>query len=367
MIADRCQKSVRTNQLAGFRHRLTPYLTEVAYTGNMIQNQSHNHNRYRQLRAFCQAAKTGSISKAAARLHLSQPSVSIHIQSLEKELNILLFERHGPRIRLTPAGQLLLDMAEPLVEGIDNLVDSFSTTVGNVTNGPLDIASGESTLLYILPELTKHFMDKYPGITIRLHNVTGRDGTAMMRDDSVDFAIGAMDEVPEDLSYFPIYHYKPILIVPLDHPLASRTTVTAEDISPHGLILPPRSLSTLNLIDAVFQEHGLPCNVVLEVGGWEVIKRYVEIGLGASIVTSFCLRGHERLIKIPVDNIFPSRSYGVVMRRRKFLSPQAKAFLEFMDADFFSTDDNTPVEHHNEHTKALNELKDRLGNIVPVP
>jgi len=242
-----------------------------------------SQNRYRQLRAFCQTAKTGSISKAAARLELSQPSVSLQIQALEKELNILLFERRGPRIRLTPAGLSLLEMAEPMVEGMDNLVDSFRNTVSEVTSGPLDIASGESTLLYILPELTKHFMDTHPNISVRLHNVTGRDGTAMMRDDSVDFAIGAMDEVPEDLSYYPIYNYKPILIMPEDHPLADRKTVTAEDISPHGMILPPRSLSTLNQIDAVFKEHGLPCQVVLEVGGWEVIKRYVELGLGISI------------------------------------------------------------------------------------
>jgi len=321
-------------------------------------------NRYRQLRAFCQTAKTGSISKAAARLKLSQPSVSLQIQALEKELDILLFERRGPRIGLTPAGTLLLGMAEPLVEGMNNLVDSFSAAVSEVTTGPLDIASGESTLLYILPELTKHFMDKHPNITVRLHNVTGKDGTKMMREDSADFAIGAMDEVPKDLSYYPIYNYQPILIVPELHPLAKKTSVTAEDISPHGLILPPRSLSTLNQIDAVFQEHGLPCHVVLEVGGWEVIKRYVELGLGISIVTSFCLRGHERLVTIPVDNIFPSRSYGVVMRRGKFLSPQAKAFLEFMDADFFSDDGSIPTEQKNENTLSLNQLKDRLNNVT---
>jgi len=259
-------------------------------------NQSTSQNRHRQLRAFCQAAKTGSISKAASRLKLSQPSISLQIQALEKELNILLFERRGPRIRLTPAGQLLQDMAEPLVEGMDNLVDTFSSAVSDVTTGPLDIASGESTLLYILPELTKHFMDTYPNITVRLHNVTGRDGTAMMRDDSVDFAIGAMDEVPKDLTYYPIYNYNPVLIAPVDHPLADRTSVTAEDISPHGLILPPRSLSTLNQIDAVFQDHGLPCHVVLEVGGWEVIKRYVELGLGISIVTSFCNKYCHQLL-----------------------------------------------------------------------
>lgn len=340
---------------------------ESNYTAGMDSHTpSPKQNRYRQLRAFCQAAKTGSISKAAARLKLSQPSVSQQIQSLERELQLQLFERHGPRIRLTPAGKLLLEMSDPLVDGMENLLATFSAAVSDVSSGPLNIASGESTLLYILPELTKHFMDKYPDINVRMHNVTGRDGMSKMRDDSVDFAIGAMDEVPEDLVYYPIYNYKPILIMPIDHPLASAKSVTPADISPHGLILPPRGLSTLNQIDAVFQQHNLPCNVVLEVGGWEVIKRYVELGLGISIVTSFCLRGHERLVKIPVDQYFPSRSYGVVIRRGKFLSPQAKAFLESMDANFFSTSGlyGGPETISCEDTAALNRLKEQLSTAV---
>ncbi len=325
------------------------------------------HNRHRQLRAFCQAAKTGSISRAAERLQLSQPSVSLQIQALEKELKTLLFERRGPRIRLTPAGHLMLEMAEPLVEGMDNLVEEFCTAVSDVTTGPLDIASGESTLLYILPELTKHYIDTFPEVNLRLHNVTGREGTTMMRDDTVDFAIGAMIEVPEDLVYYPIYNYKPMLIVPLNHPLASAKQVTPTDISPYGLILPPRQLSTWNQIDTVFQQHNVPCQVSLEVGGWEVIKRYVELGLGISIVTSFCLRGHEKLVKIPVDDHFPSRSYGVVMRRGKFLSPQAKAFLELMDADFFSTHKSygKPAGQQHEDVAALHDLKERLQKISP--
>ena len=181
-----------------------------------------------------------------------------------------------------------------------------------------------------------------------------------MREDSVDFAIGAMDDVPEDLIYYPVYNYDPILIVPLNHSLAEKQQITLEAISEHGFILPPRSLNTLNQIDAVFKEHGLSCQVILEVGGWEVIKRYVELGLGISIVTSFCLRGHEKLCKIPVGQFFPSRSFGVVMRRGKFLSPQAKAFLEFMDADFFSSHYGKPESNSDKDLAALSNLKHQL-------
>jgi len=301
-------------------------------------------NQLKQLRAFCRAAQSGSISKAAERLQLSQPSVSLQIQALEKDLNTLLFERCGPKIRLTPAGELLLEMAEPLVEGVEKLPDTFSARLGSVNAGSLDIASGEATLLYILPEIIKSFSSSYPQVDVKLHNVTGKDGMTLLRADDVDFAVGSMMDVPDDVIYHPIYSFKPALITSLDHPLAKRKKVTLKDISPYGLILPPKHLNTWSVIDLVFQQHDIPYTVALEAGGWEVIKRYVEIGSGISIVTSICLRGFEKLAVIPVDDYFPTRSYGVVHRRGKFLSPQAKCFLELMDSDFFSKQ-TVPPQH----------------------
>lgn len=307
----------------------------------------HKQNRLRQLRAFCHAAQTNSISKAADRLQLSQPSVSLQIQSLEKEFDTLLFERRGPRIQLTPAGSLLLEMAQPLVEGMDRLPDVFASRLGEVNSGALDIASGESTLLYLLPDLIKKFNAEYPQISVRLHNVTGRDGLEMMRADDADFAVGSLVEIPEDVTYHPIYTYSPMLIMPVGHPLSEKEgDITLKDISPYGLILPPRHLSTWRIVDLVFQQNKVPYNVILEAGGWEVIKRYVEIGLGVSIVTNICLRGDEKLCAAPLDKYFPERTYGVVLRRGKFLSPQAKCFLEIMDPNFFNkknfNDENPP-------------------------
>ena len=301
-------------------------------------------NQLKQLRAFCKAAQSGSISKAAEKLQLSQPSVSLQIQALEKELDTLLFERSGPRIRLTPAGDLLLDMAQPLVDGMEKLADSFSARLGSVNAGSLDIASGEATLLYILPEVIKEFSSTYLQVDVKLHNVTGKDGMTLLRADEVDFAVGSMMDVPDDMVYHPIYSYKPALITNLDHPLAQKKEVTLEDISPYGLILPPRHLNTWSVVDLVFQQHQVPYTVALEAGGWEVIKRYVEIGTGISIVTSICLRGFENLAVIPMDKFFPTRSYGVVHRRGKFLSPQAKCFLEMMDQEFFSKQTQPPAK-----------------------
>jgi len=298
----------------------------------------YKQNRLKQLRAFCQTARTGSVSLAAERLFLSQPSVSLQIKALERELGITLFERHGPQIKMTPEANILYDLAHPLVEGIDNLHETFAARYGKLESGTLDIAAGESTILYILGEPVRRFIAEYPGIDVKLHNVTGRDGLAMMRADQVDLAIGSMLELPDDISYQAVVTYGPTLITPKDHPLANRKDVRLEEISPYGLILPPRHLSTWRLVDLVFSQHNVPYHVSLEAGGWEIIKKYVELGMGISIVTSVCLTGNENLASIPLDNFFPKRSYGVVLRKNKFLSPQAQRFIDIMGECFKGSD-----------------------------
>lgn len=311
----------------------------------MALNQAYyKQNRLKQLRAFCFAAHTGSISKAAENLFLSQPSVSLQIQALEREIGTTLFERNGPSIKLTPEGKILRDLAQPLVRGIDALDETFAAQRGNLEAGSLDIAAGESTILYILPEPTRRFAETFPGIRLKLHNVTGRNGLEMLRADEVDFAVGSMLEVPDDIIYHPILTYSPVLITPLDHPLAKKPKLTLQEISPFGLILPPRHLSTWGMVDLVFQQYGVNYNVAMEAGGWEVIKKYVEMGLGISIVTDICLTDETKLARIPLDQFFPKRSYGIVLRKGKFLSPQAKKFIETMDADYFPLDDASSCE-----------------------
>ncbi len=289
-------------------------------------------NRLQQLRGFCYAALSGSISRAAERMALTQPSVSLQIQALEKELGVTLFERHGPRIRLTPDGQALFEIAQPLVERIEALPETFADVRGTLDRGELDIAAGESTLLYLLPRFIKRFATEYPGVRFRLHNVTGRDGLAMLRTDQADLAAGSMLDIPEDIEYRPLYTYDTVLITAPDHPLAKTPHVTLRDISRYGLILPPRHLSTWRVVRYVFGQHHLVPRVDLQAGGWEVIKKYVGLGLGISIVTAICLTADDNLHVRSLSQYFPERTYGVVSRRGKFLSPQARRFIEVMES-----------------------------------
>jgi len=294
----------------------------------------YKNNRLQQLRGFCYAARAKSFSKAAELMALSQPSVSLQIQSLEQDLKTPLFERRGPRIKLTREGEVLLGLAQPLVEQMDGLEEDFATQRDSLARGSVIIAAGGSTLQYLLPPFIAKFVRENPQVDLRLHNVTGKAGLSLLRSGEVDLAVGPMLETPPDIVFQPIVEYEPLLITSPEHPLAKRKRIFLKDIAKYPLILPPRDQSTFRLVETVFAEHGLEYDVKLEVGGYDVIKTYVELGLGISIVMSHCLTGEERLFSANVGRYFPSRVYGLVLRRGRPPSQAARLLIRVMSSDF---------------------------------
>jgi DNA-binding transcriptional LysR family regulator len=298
-------------------------------------------NRIKQLRAFCYAVKFGTVARAAEALFLSPSSVSLQLSALEKELGARLLERTRPRLALTSEGQTLYDLARPLVEGIEGLDQQFRAQRQGMDQGAVNIAAGASTIQYLLPVLVRDFRERFPDVHLQLSNVTGKDGLALLRSDQVDFAVGSMLDVPHDISYEPVHFFDPMLILPLDHPLAGKADLRLEDLSPYGLILPPQRLTTYRLVDLVFQQRKVPYRVAIEVGGWEVIKQYVAMGMGISIVTGICLTDDDKN-RLAVHNMrryFPQRSYGVVIRKGKYLSQQARAFIDLVKPGLFARGD----------------------------
>ena len=298
----------------------------------------YKSDRLKPLRAFCQTVRLGSVSRASEALFVSQPAITLQLQALERELGVGLFERSGRRLTPTREGQLLYELAQPLVESLDGLDGNFREKVRGLDAGELNIAANSSTILYLLPKIVEHFRAQHPDVRLTLHNAASADGTDLLRSDAVDLAVGSMLDVPADLSYAPVYRFEPLLIAPPEHPLIRRRSLKLEDLSPHGLILPPKRVVTYRLVDLVFQQHRVPYTVALEVGGWEVIKQYVAMGMGVSIITSICLTDADRgrLAARSLSTWFPTRSYGVIVRKGKYLSPQARAFIELIQPDLFT-------------------------------
>ena len=298
-------------------------------------------NRLKQLRAFCYVVKFGSVARAAESLFLSASSVSLQLSALETELDVRLLERVRPRLTLTHEGQLLYDLARPLVDGMENLDRQFRQQRGGVQAQEIHVAAGASTIQYLLLPLVRDYRERYPDVRLQLANVTGKDGLALLRSDQVDFAVGSMLDVPHDLLYEAVQWFDPMLILPHGHALASKEEIALEDLSPYGLILPPQRLTTYRMVDLVFQQRKVAYHVAIEVGGWEVIKQYVAMGLGISIVTGICIgdSDRERLVVRNMRRYFPQRSYGVVMRKGKYLSTQARAFIDLVKPGLFARRD----------------------------
>ncbi len=307
----------------------------------------YKSDKLKPLRAFCQTVRLGSVSRASEALFVSQPAITLQLQALERGLGTGLFERSGRRLTPTREGQLLYELAQPLVESLDGLEGSFREKVRGLDAGELNIAANSSTILYLLPRIVELFRAQHPDVRLTLHNAVSADGTDLLRSDAVDLAVGSMLDVPADLSYAPVYRFEPLLIAPPGHPLITRRSLKLEDLSPYGLILPPKRVVTYRLVDLVFQQNRVPYTVALEVGGWEVIKQYVAMGMGISIITSICLgeADRDRLASRSLSQWFPTRSYGVVVRKGKYLSPQARAFIELIQPDLFAAREHDQTGH----------------------
>ena len=134
---------------------------------------AYKADRLKPLRAFCQTARLGSVSRAAEALYVSQPAITLQLQALERELGVKLFDRVGRRLTPSREGQVLYELAKPLVEGIDALEGAFQDKLQGLDAGELNVAAGSSTILYLLPGIVEAFRQRRPDVRLTLHNVTG--------------------------------------------------------------------------------------------------------------------------------------------------------------------------------------------------
>ena len=295
----------------------------------------HKRDRLRQLRAFCHAARHGSITQAAESLGLSQPAVSLHVRELENELDAVLFDRGGPGVALTSAGRRLCELVEPLVRGMDGLSVNFMERLDDTISGHIQLAASVAGAAFVLPPYIKQFRDRYPEIRLRVKNCPSSEGVKLLLADEVEFALGVKDSSVEDtLDYREFLPYDIVLITSLDHPLAGRETVSPEEAAVWPAIVPADGTYSRQFGETAARRFGVDVNAVIEVGGWGVIKRYVEAGLGISVVPSICISENDQLSVIPLKEYFPTRSYGVFTRRGKFLTPAARRLLRLMNLDF---------------------------------
>ena len=290
-------------------------------------------NRLKQLRAFCQTARFGSISRAAEKLTWSQPSVSLQVSALEEELGLSLFERRRPHMTLSRAGESLYRFAMPLVQGMDRLPDTFAERHHGVMQNVLRIGAGQVSAMYLLPRFLEQFRQRYPEVRVDIKSGGGPDRLRWLRTYEIDLVIAAMDVPPPDLEFHSVLASGPMLITSLDHPLAGREVLSIEEAAAYPFVGPTPTHYARQAVETILRERGIVLDIVVEVDGWNVITKYVAAGVGISMVPDLCLTEHDRLWKIPITGVFRQRTYGAVTRRDGLLSLAERRLLRLMVAD----------------------------------
>jgi DNA-binding transcriptional LysR family regulator len=262
-----------------------------------MPNQFHyKNNRFQQLKGFCTAVSSGSISKAAQQMNLTQGAVSLQIQSLERDLGVQLLKRENNKIALTKEGKIFYSRAAASVEEVSGLFSDFAKYLrGEKLYNKINIAANNVSICYILPKYIYQFENKYPEVEFQIRNIPKDEAITRLMNNEIDFAVYSIvdGEVPEDLDFLPIVSYRPILLTKKNHPLAKNKNLILSDIKKYKLLRLDSRFTTIPNFDEIAKTHNLQTKIEFEMANYEIIKKFVKAGIGIAIISNICLEGEE--------------------------------------------------------------------------
>lgn len=285
-----------------------------------------------QLRFVRETVRQGlNLTEAAHALYISQPGISKQIKELEKELGVQIFARHGKRFTgLTEAGKAALEVIERLLLEVDNLRETAREFAGAGTGG-LTIATTHTQARYALPRVVHAFRNRFPGVRLALLQGSPTQIAALVVRGEANLAIAteALDQYPELLA-LPGYHWNHSVIVPAGHPLATVERLSLEELARYPVVTYSAEFAGRTHIDRAFRAKGLTLEPVLEALDADVIKTYVEIGLGVGIIAAMAFDPvHDRALQaIDARHLFESNTTRVAVRRGAYLRGYVYDFIE---------------------------------------
>ena len=274
-----------------------------------------------------------NLTDAAKALFTSQPGVSKAIIELEEELGIDIFSRHGKRIRgLTEPGRQVLKSVELIlqeVEGLKRIGKEFAAQ----DSGSLTIATTHTQARYSLPAVVQQFSQKFPKVRLSLLQGNPKQVAEMVINNLADVAIAteAIAEV-DGLVSLPCFQWEHMVITPTDHPLLKLKSMTLEDIAAYPLITYDAAFAGRNKIDQAFARRALKPDVVLEAIDADVIKTYVELGMGIGIIAGLAYNATRdvNLKAIPAGHLFGMNLSRVALKEGAYLRSYVFTFIELL-------------------------------------
>jgi DNA-binding transcriptional LysR family regulator len=289
-----------------------------------------------QMRSFLAVARLGGFVKAAEAVHRTQPAVTSAVKALERELGVPLFERRGRRAELSPAGEALVEEAGPALDRWEGLKDRLKERLEGEAQGTIRIGGGESSILYLLPEILERFRKRHPRVKIVLHNQRAADTLKMLKTGELDLGIRSIVSIPAWALYRPSRTYARLAVCARNHPFAKGHAVKIQDLAAHPLLFPGSHSITRLLVEEALAKAGLSHEVGLEAGGWEAIKTYAAAGFGVAVVPEVCLTKDDRrrLSARDASRLFGEDHYGVVLRREGHRTKAVRELIRMIDPKF---------------------------------
>ena len=291
----------------------------------------------KQLRSFAATAQLNSISKAAKKLKIGQPTVTTHIQQLESELEIILFDRVRRPIVLTEEGKAFANTVIELVESIDNI------SPNNIINNKdivVTIGATYDIIPHILFDVIKNFMKKNPNIPISIRSGHREDVINMLENREINFGIIPGTTSSQNINFEKLFNYERVLITPKNHPLTKENTISLNKISKYPFVMMESRSYTRKLIEKEFSAKNLSFDVVIELDSIDFIKQFIEIGMGISIGPKLAIEQKDlsNISIIKLNNILKQDECGIISLPNRVLSKAAKTFIKFMKISLESSD-----------------------------
>lgn len=263
-----------------------------------------------------------NVSATAQSLFTSQPGISKQIRLLEDELGVEIFSRSGKHLtRVTPAGEKIIAIAGEIlhkVESIKQVAQEFS----DEKRGTLSIATTHTQARYALPAVIAQFVERYPDVSLNMHQGTPVQIAEMAAEGVVDFAIATEAlELFNDLVMVPCYQWNRCVLVPNDHPLTHLPELTLEALAQYPIVTYDTGFTGRASLDEAFMNEGLSPRVVFTATDADVIKTYVRLGVGVGIVADLAYDQmlDSDLVAIPAGHLFTSSVTKIGFRKGTFL------------------------------------------------
>lgn len=289
-----------------------------------------------QLVSFYHVARLRSITKAAHMLQLGQPTVTTHLKKLEEEFGVVLFDRIHRPIQLTSEGSAILDMVAPVVNGLAAL----KTHVENVgQHGSLSVAAYSELVLHQLPELVRTFRSTYPDVPIRLLSRPHASMLQMVKSGEVDLAFSASPLTPDpSLDFVELFRTSTMLVTPPGHELLYKDNIEISDIGRCPLVLYYPGTIIRTRLERALEDQGISYEIAVELENAEVVKRYVRIGMGVTILGDIVLEpeDYQSLGVVKIDHLLSNLTFGIYTQRGRFMGRPALNFIDSLKAAYSS-------------------------------